>query len=67
MVAVLEAQAAGWAWNLEPMISLGVRDLGFQTICFIQRLSADQEPGGSNPILSGLGTSGLKCTLLLGR
>lgn len=67
VVAVLEAQAAGWAWNLEPMISLGVRDLGFQTICFIQRLSADQEPGGSNPILSGSGTSGLKCTLLLGR
>lgn len=38
------------------MISLGIRDLGFRTICFIQRLSAAEELGGSNSILSGLGT-----------
>lgn len=38
------------------MISLGIRGLGFQTICFIQRLSAAEELGGSNSILSGLGT-----------
>ncbi|XP_004434704.2 PREDICTED: guanine nucleotide-binding protein G(I)/G(S)/G(O) subunit gamma-T2 isoform X1 [Ceratotherium simum simum] len=49
------------------MISLGLRDLGFQTICFIQRLLADEDLGGSNNILSGSGTSDLKCTLFLGR
>ncbi|KAF5915938.1 hypothetical protein HPG69_003011 [Diceros bicornis minor] len=49
------------------MISLGLRDLGFQTICFIQRLLADEDLGGSNNILSGSGRSDLKCTLFLGR
>lgn len=52
----LEAQAEGWAQNHEPMIRLGVRDWGFQTICFIQRLSADEELGYSNIILSESGT-----------
>ncbi|XP_005868206.1 PREDICTED: guanine nucleotide-binding protein G(I)/G(S)/G(O) subunit gamma-T2 [Myotis brandtii] len=49
------------------MISLGIRDSGFQTICFVQRRSAEEKLGGSNSILSGLGTSDLKCTLFLGR
>ncbi|XP_031325552.1 guanine nucleotide-binding protein G(I)/G(S)/G(O) subunit gamma-T2 isoform X2 [Camelus dromedarius] len=49
------------------MISLSIRDLGFQTICFIQRFSAHEELGGSNSILCASGTSDLKCTLFLGR
>ncbi|XP_014689271.2 guanine nucleotide-binding protein G(I)/G(S)/G(O) subunit gamma-T2 isoform X1 [Equus asinus] len=49
------------------MISLGLRDLRFQTICFIQRLSADEELGGSNNILSESERSDLKRTLFLGR
>uniref|UniRef100_A0A9L0IYY4 Guanine nucleotide-binding protein subunit gamma n=2 Tax=Equus asinus TaxID=9793 RepID=A0A9L0IYY4_EQUAS len=45
----------------------GLRDLRFQTICFIQRLSADEELGGSNNILSESERSDLKRTLFLGR
>ncbi|XP_077921739.1 guanine nucleotide-binding protein G(I)/G(S)/G(O) subunit gamma-T2 isoform X2 [Halichoerus grypus] len=49
------------------MISLGIRDFGFQTICFIRRLSEAEEPGSSNTILSESKTSDLKGTLFLGR
>lgn len=50
----------------EPMISLGIRDLGFQTICFIQRFSADEELGGSDTILSRSWRSDLECSSLAG-